>query len=49
MFFGKKIEGVHNWPFPGHLGLLLAVCHILLSTFVRSQTYDFDAIAHIGP
>ena len=38
--FEKKIERVHNWQFPGRLGLPLVLFH-------KSQLYDHDAIAHI--
>ena len=33
-FLENKNERVHNWPFLGHLGLLLAVCQITVIQFL---------------
>ena len=37
----KKSKKVQKWQFFGHFGLILAM-------FLRSQSYDIDAIAHAG-
>ena len=37
----NEIEKVHNWPF-------LVIFKKLLATFLKSQPYDIEAIAHKG-